>query len=399
MSWKGVITNAGQTLLDQWTLGGHMLTITGATVGSGYVADAGMRAATALSSEKDDASIISSEAISDGTRFKIQVGPTDGTAYTAHEVGLWAKLDDGDEVLLALHEDSDIGVAVPTRTESPDFAFAIYLVHSISNSGDLSVDIDTSAYVTQSTFAAEAAKQESRHLRFVDTTTPDPGSYDPDRNATFNNTLVRLFCQFVVAKAPGMLLSGTEDYDSCVVEFETMYGDRLTGTCAIKLSVTSATQWHAEVKWALSTGDPTSHVLLAFHGNFRCDYNPTTHATANAYIYFNRLVEQDERSGSFSSIGSNYTITNSSIKRSGKVCMIDAVISLASAQASQLELNVASISGIGTNDSMQDAHGFFIGSPSNDVGLVRIDSGRLKIVHNYSGDTIFHVLLQYLAKD
>ena len=165
MSWSGVITNAGQSMLDQWTLGGHVLTITGATVGSGYVSDASMRAATALSSEKDDASIISSEAITDGTRFKIQVGPTDGTAYTAHEIGLWAKLDDGDETLLALHQDPDGGVGVPTSTDSPDFAFAMYLVHSISNSSDLSVNVDTSAYVSQSTFAAEAAKQDGRHLR------------------------------------------------------------------------------------------------------------------------------------------------------------------------------------------------------------------------------------------
>lgn len=399
MSWKGVITNAGQTILDQWVLGGHVLTITGATVGSGYVADASMRAATALDSEEDDASIISSEAISDGTRFKIQVGPTDGTAYTAHEIGLWAKLDDGDEVLLALHQDSDAGVGVPTRTDSPDFAFAVYLVHSISNSGDLAVDVDTSAYVTQSTFASEAAKQDSRHLRFVDTTTPS-GSYDPDNNATFNDTFTRLFRQFVVAKASSRQRYDEDTYDTCVVEFETMYGDRFTGTCAIKIRAETAFQWaRADVKWTLATSNSADSVSIAFHGSFVCDYNRTTQVTSvNAYIWFRRLVEQDERTGSLTG-SSLCTITSSSVKRSGKVCMIDAVVELNSARPDQTEFNAATVSGIGTAASMQDAYGIYKGSPSGDVGLARIDAGELKIIHNGSSDTSFHVLLQYIAND
>lgn len=151
MSWTGVITNAGQALLNAWALGGHTLTIDGATVGSGYVAAANMRLATSLSSEKDDASIVRNEEVSGGIRFKIQVGAINGDAYTAHEIGLWGHLDDEESsTLIALHQDPDSGISVPTKTEMPDFAFAIYLVHAISNDGTLTITINHDAYASVS---------------------------------------------------------------------------------------------------------------------------------------------------------------------------------------------------------------------------------------------------------
>lgn len=397
MSWSGVITNAGQSMLDQWTLGGHVLTITGATVGSGYVSAASMRAATALNSEEDDASIISSEAITDGTRFKIQVGPTDGTAYTAHEIGLWAKLDDGEETLLALHQDPDGGVGVPTSTDSPDFAFAMYLVHSISNSSDLSVNVDTSAYVSQSTFAAEAAKQDGRHLRYADTTTPDMSQYDADNDETFVATFKNLFRQFVFEKGDAMM-QVVENYDTCVVEFVTRFEDRFAGTCAIKTySAAGATIGSVDVIWSLATVSTGKYI--AFHGVYTAMFNKSSHTLVTENLRYKRLVETDERTGSLVNLLSGCTIVSSSVRRSGKVCSVYAEISLSSAWPGLYEFEPARISGIGSSAAINGAHGVFIGYPSKVAGLVEVDNGNIKIIHRSSSDTTYHVILQFLAND
>lgn len=152
MSWTGVITDVGKQLLAQWDAGGVTLTIDGATVGSGYVPAEDVRAATALSHEMADASIIDVDTSSTvTTRFKIQVGPSETTAYVAHEIGIWGHIGNGTKKLIALHQDTAEGVAIPTEAESPDFAFALFALHGISNSADIDVTIDPSAYVTQST--------------------------------------------------------------------------------------------------------------------------------------------------------------------------------------------------------------------------------------------------------
>ena len=151
MSWKGVITDAGKALLAQWAAGSQTLTIDGADVGSGVTAEEALHSATALSSRKDRAQIVSSKGVTGGTQFKILVGPAASVAYTAREIGIWAHLGSGSSVLLALHQDADGGgVGIPTADVSPSFAFALYVVHSFSNDGTLEVTIDTSAYVTAS---------------------------------------------------------------------------------------------------------------------------------------------------------------------------------------------------------------------------------------------------------
>ena len=161
MAWVGVVTNAGQALLESYAQGGHTLNLVEATVGSGTVAEVNLRSQTALTSEKDTASIISAEAIQDGVKYKVQVGPAsaDVGAYTAHQIGLWAKLDSGAKTLLLLAQDADTGVSVPLASASPAFAFALFMALSVDNTGSLTVSIDESAYVTMGTMlSALAAK-------------------------------------------------------------------------------------------------------------------------------------------------------------------------------------------------------------------------------------------------
>lgn len=150
MSWNGVITNAGAAILEQWDAGGHTLTLDGATVGSGITQAVNMRQATDLAHEEDTAQIIQAEAVDGGTRFKIQVLAAE-TAYTAHEIGIWGHIDSEESVLIALHQDADAGISVPSESVSPDFAFALFCVHTISNTEDLQIMVDTSVFVTIST--------------------------------------------------------------------------------------------------------------------------------------------------------------------------------------------------------------------------------------------------------
>ena len=153
MSWIGVITNAGRALLDQWSAGGHTLTIDGATVGSGITQAANMRIATALANEVEDAAIVRTDILDDSSvRFKVQVSASSASAYIATEIGLWAHLDnDEDSTLIALHQDASGGVAIPASADTPDFAFALYLIHTISNASELNVTISPNVFVTNQT--------------------------------------------------------------------------------------------------------------------------------------------------------------------------------------------------------------------------------------------------------
>lgn len=163
MAWTGVVTNAGRALLDSYAQGGHTLTLLGVTVGSGTVADANLRIQTAVASEKDTGSIISVEDIEGGTKYKLQVGPASASvgAYTAHQIGLWAKLDSGSSTLLLLAQDADAGVSVPLASVSPNFAFAIFAALAVDNTDTLTVNIDQTAYVTVGTMTAALAAQKA----------------------------------------------------------------------------------------------------------------------------------------------------------------------------------------------------------------------------------------------
>lgn len=165
MAWVGVVTNAGRALLDSYAAGGHTLTLDGVTVGSGTVAEANLRIQTALTSEKDAGSIISVEEVEGGTKYKLQVGPASASvgAYTAHQIGLWAKLDNGTRMLLLLAQDAETGVSVPLVSVSPNFAFAIFAALAVDNTDTLTVNIDETAYVTLATMNAALAAQRAHY--------------------------------------------------------------------------------------------------------------------------------------------------------------------------------------------------------------------------------------------
>ena len=152
---QAVVTNAGKALLQQWA-GGGTLTIDGAKAGAGSVSQLNLINQTAVTQEKQTLSIISAKQVEGGTQFHVQITAPDA-GYTAKQIGIYGHFGSGDSTLIALYQDES-GITVPSKTEMPDFVYAFYATIQVSNTGTLSVTLDTSALVTQATLTAAVAK-------------------------------------------------------------------------------------------------------------------------------------------------------------------------------------------------------------------------------------------------
>ena len=152
---QAVVTNAGKALLQQWA-GGGTLTIDGARAGAGAVSQLNLINQTAVTQEKQTLSIISAKQVEGGTQFHVQITAPDA-GYTAKQIGIYGHLDGGDSTLIALYQDES-GITVPSKAEMPDFVYAFYATIQVSNTGTLSVTLDSSALVTQATLTAAVAK-------------------------------------------------------------------------------------------------------------------------------------------------------------------------------------------------------------------------------------------------
>lgn len=157
-----VVTNAGKELLAQW-LNGGTLSIDSAAAGEGTVVASLLMGQTALVNKKQNMSIVRSEKIEGGMRFQLQL-TSEGVSksYTTNQIGIWGSLNGGPSKLIALYQDAT-GNSVPTFSEMPDFVFTFWATIQMSNTGDLVVNIDTSAIVTRSDFNDHLNDQNNPH--------------------------------------------------------------------------------------------------------------------------------------------------------------------------------------------------------------------------------------------
>lgn len=173
--WTGVVTNKGAELLAEWA-DGTRLNINAAAAGTGTVAEAAMMAQTALAGQKQTASIVNYSKPDGTTGLKIQLqitAPT--TGYTLNQFGIWAKIGTGENKLLALFQNAE-GIAVPPASDSPDFVYTFYGLIMISNTGDVSVTVDASAVVTNSTMQAAITEAIAGIPEPIISTTPPTSS-------------------------------------------------------------------------------------------------------------------------------------------------------------------------------------------------------------------------------
>ena len=152
--WESaVLTNAGRDLLVQWAAGGE-LTIDKAACGQGTVNEAYLMGQTQLVAQKKLLSIVRRANVAQGVQLQLQCTNKDvSAAFTINQIGVWAHLDNGASVMIAIYQDST-GVLVPTAAEMADYVFTFYATLQMSNTGELTVTIDSSALVSMETFGS-----------------------------------------------------------------------------------------------------------------------------------------------------------------------------------------------------------------------------------------------------
>ena len=161
-NWSGVITNGGNAILNGWVTG-KTLSFDSAAAGTGYVQDIPLMAQTALVNQKQVASLLGGEENPDGIRLRLRITAAQ-KEYTLNQFGVWAHITGGQPIMLAIFQNIH-GIKVPSIEENPEFVYTFHALIMCSNTGEWSVNIDTSALATQGdlTTAIEvvaAAKQD-----------------------------------------------------------------------------------------------------------------------------------------------------------------------------------------------------------------------------------------------
>ena len=154
--WNASLTDAGVSMISQWAQGtGNKLTITGGVIGEGVVAATQLHTLTQLTDQKSTISIQGFESVANGVKLKLRKtsqGIT--TSFILNQIGIYAKLDTSGgtpiiaDSLIAVYQ-QDTGVLVPTEADSPDFVFTFYGTVQTNYSGDLTINVDTSALASQ----------------------------------------------------------------------------------------------------------------------------------------------------------------------------------------------------------------------------------------------------------
>lgn len=166
--WQdGVITNAGISLLGEVIAGGE-INITRAALGGGTVDEAALMAQTALSFPLSVSPVIAAKKLVEGKGIEIRIQiRNDGLAEdkVMKQVGLFAKLNSGDEVLFAIMQD-DTGEEIPSEASYPDFMLEYTAALAVSNNGNITVSVSGSAVITQE--ALDDALKSKADKTYVD---------------------------------------------------------------------------------------------------------------------------------------------------------------------------------------------------------------------------------------
>lgn len=149
--WQtGVITNAGISLLGEVIAGGE-ITITRAALGGGIVDSSALMAQTALTLPLSVSPVIASKKLVEekGIDIRLQIRNNALTEdKVMKQVGLFARLNSGDEVLFAIMQD-DTGEEIPSETSYPDFMLEFTAAIAMSNTDNITVSVSGGAVITK----------------------------------------------------------------------------------------------------------------------------------------------------------------------------------------------------------------------------------------------------------
>lgn len=195
--WTGVVTNGGAALLNEWARGGT-LRIHSAASGDGTAPEAALLAQSAISGTRRAASVAGYREIRGGTQIRLQIAAPQAEGYALHQLGIWAALDGGEPVLLAIYQTEE-GIPIPSGADSPDFLYTFYAAIALDNMENLEIIVDTQAAVSIDTLqdAIDRLKLEimrneltlpletdTREQLLTDKGTPILAVYRPDRSTS-----------------------------------------------------------------------------------------------------------------------------------------------------------------------------------------------------------------------
>lgn len=163
MSWeKSNYTAAGAALLSE-SLSGGALTITRAVSGTGS-ADTDLSEETTVSGDLHELMLLGIETIEDDDGHparKVSVHTESGDdAYLMHQVGVFGRLNDEEEVLLFLMQD-ERGVEIPASGTNANFAFDVDILLAVSNKANISLTLAPQVQALMKLVKAEIEKHNA----------------------------------------------------------------------------------------------------------------------------------------------------------------------------------------------------------------------------------------------
>lgn len=148
MAWNGTVTNGGLTLLQNWITGGGTLAVDSPKTGTGTVPLAQLMGQTDVAGTARAVSIAGYSKVANGVKYSVQI-PAANSAYTAMQIGVFARIGSGPVTLLALFQaDEGDGIVVPATADMPDFSTIFTALVQMANTGTLNVTIDSTALVS-----------------------------------------------------------------------------------------------------------------------------------------------------------------------------------------------------------------------------------------------------------
>lgn len=163
MSWeKSNYTATGAALLSE-SLSGGALTITRAVSGTGS-ADTDLSEETTVSGDLHELMLLGIETIEDDDGHparKVSVHTESGDdAYLMHQLGVFGRLNDGEEVLLFLMQD-ERGVEIPASGTNANFAFDVDILLAVSNKANISLTVAPQVQALMKLVEAEIKKHNA----------------------------------------------------------------------------------------------------------------------------------------------------------------------------------------------------------------------------------------------
>lgn len=184
MAWDdSVVTLAGVEMINKYALTGTALQAAGAAGGTGTVPTALLLMQTGLASHRQDLPITSIKDVEGGKRFGVQItNKSLESGYTLNQIGIWMQPADGDPILAAIMQDQ-AGISIPAFSQNElEFVIDFFVVIPISNESTISLNVDTSALVTQGELSSLRDELAAKSIFFTIPAGDDP-AWDGDGTA------------------------------------------------------------------------------------------------------------------------------------------------------------------------------------------------------------------------